>query len=276
MKSRAMIANNVTPATAVVVVIIFFLFVPLTSVAVPIGKVTRVEGKVDVLKAGKQTVTKVAQDDDVNVGDIFRTKTASRAEITFFNKNVLRIDPATRVEINHYSTEGDKISQTMKLQRGKVQAISGKEFIRKISSAVEGNKLEVHTPNAVAGIRGSHMVVNFTRLTTALFFRTGKGYFYNPCFPERIVGITGGFMSSITGRKGIPTAPQSAAGAYPAGNIFAPALENGTTGAGLLTKDISLDGPGLLNQEPIYVPIEIGAAGSSTASSNSGCVIGCY
>ena len=133
------------------------------------------------------------------MGDIFRTKSASRAEITFSNKNILKIDPATRVEISQYSMEGDKSSQVMKLQRGKVQAISGEDFIKKVTSAVEGNKFEVHTPNAVAGIRGSHMIVGFARLTTALVFRTGKGYFYNPLFPGRIVNITGGFMSFIVG-----------------------------------------------------------------------------
>jgi len=278
MRNLSLIAKNIAQ-TGTIVLIVFLFFLPLVSVAAPIGKVTRVEGRVDVLKVGKQIVAKVTQGDNVDVGDIFRTKTASSAEITFFNMNILRIDPATRVEITRYSMEGDKISQTMKLQRGKVQAISGEEFIKKISSAVEGNKLEVHTPNAVAGIRGSHMVVNFTRLTTALFFRTGKGYFYNPRFPERIVSITGGFMSSITGMNGIPTAPQPASDVYASGNGFTPVFENEPVGVGLLTKDTSFNRPGLLKQETIYVPVAIGVTGRSginPAPPDPGCVIGCY
>ncbi len=257
MKNTSMIAKNIV-LTGAIVMFAFLFCAPFVSVAAPIGKVTRVEGRVDVLKAGKQLVTKVAQGDDVDIGDIFRTKTASTAEITFLNKNVLKIDPATRVEITHYAMEGDRVNQTMKLQRGKVQAVSGGDFIKKISSAVEGNKFEVHTPNAVAGIRGSHMVVNFTRLTTALFFWTGKGYFYNPRYPKKIVDITGGFMSSITGMDGIPTTPQPASDAYAGGNIFIPVFENGVTRTSLLMKEVSSDTPNLFMQRPVYVPAKIG------------------
>jgi hypothetical protein len=253
MKNELKAMKDITPA-GTIIAIILSLVVPSFAVAAPVGKVTLVEGRVDVLKTGRQAVAKVAQGDDVDVGDIFRTKTASRAEITFTNKNVLKIDPATRVEIGWYSMEADKSSQVMKLQRGKVQAISGEDFIKKITSAVEGNKFEVRTPNAVAGIRGSHMIVGFARLTTSLFFRTGKGYFYNPLFPERIVNVTGGFMSFIVGQNGIPTPPRPGNEAYLGGNGVAPALGGGDSGPEILTRDVSLNTPYIFTQQPIEIP----------------------
>ncbi|MHB8109539.1 MAG: FecR domain-containing protein, partial [Syntrophorhabdaceae bacterium] len=164
-----------------------FFFAACLANAAPVGKITRLEGKVDVLKAGQGNVASVSLGDVVDVGNIYRAKTNSRAEITFFNNNILRIAPATRVQISQYSDDGTRSNQVMKLDRGKVEAVSGKEFIKKVSSFAEGNKFEVHTPNAVAGIRGSGMTVGFAQMVTGLFFSTGRGYFYNPSAPGRIV-----------------------------------------------------------------------------------------
>jgi hypothetical protein len=259
MKNKVKAMKDIALTGTIIAVFLFFV-IPSFAIAA-VGKVTRVEGQVDVLKTGKQAVAKVTQGDDVDVGDIFRTKTASMAEITFSNKNVLKIDPATRVEISRYSMENDKSSQVMKLQRGKVQAISGEDFIKKVTSAVEGNKFEVHTPNAVAGIRGSHMIVGFARLTTALVFRTGKGYFYNPRFPGRIVNVTGGFMSFIVGSDGIPTPPQPGNAAYPGGNGMAPVLAGTGSGADILTMNVSSNMPYIFTQQPMFIPsVFVGSA----------------
>jgi hypothetical protein len=246
--------KNIRKAVSVIAVVLS-LIVPTLAMAVSVGKVTHVEGRVDVLKMGKHAVVKVSQGDDVGVGDIFRSKTASRAEITFANQNILKIDPATRVEISQYSMEGDKSNQVMKLQRGKVQAISGEDFIKKVTSAVEGNKFEVHTPNAVAGIRGSHMIVSFTRLTTSLIFRTGKGYFFNPLFPERIIDITGGFMSFVVGQNGIPTPPRPGNEAYLGGDGIASALPGGDSGPpNVLIMNTSPNMPYIFTQQPLNIP----------------------
>ncbi|MBP1748416.1 MAG: hypothetical protein H6Q52_955, partial [Deltaproteobacteria bacterium] len=134
--------------------------------AAPVGKITKMEGKIDVLKAGQRTVAGVSLGDNVDVGDIFRAKTNSRAEITFFNKNILRIHPATRVQISQYSDDATRCNQIVKMDRGRVEAVSGQEFIKKVSAFAEGNKFEVHTPNAVAGIRGSGMTVGFAQMIT--------------------------------------------------------------------------------------------------------------
>jgi hypothetical protein len=260
MKNEVKVMKDITLAGTVIAVVLSLLM-PSIVLAVPVGKITHVEGQVDVLKTGRQAVAKVAQGDDVDVGDIFRTKSASRAEIIFTNKNVLKIDPATRVEINQYLMEGDKSSQVMKLQRGKVQAISGEDFIKKVTSAVEGNKFEVHTPNAVAGIRGSHMIVGFARLTTALVFRAGKGYFYNPLFPNRIVNITGGFMSFIVGSNGIPTPPRPGNEAYLGGNGIAPVLGRAGSGPDMPIVNASMNMPYIFTQQPMYIPsVLVGSA----------------
>ncbi len=207
-----------------------FVFVN-AAYAAPVGKVTRVEGRVDVLKAGQTTVGIVSQGDNVDVGDIYRAKTGSRAEITFFNKNILRIAPATRVQISQYSDDGTRSNQVMKLDRGKVEAVSSQEFIKKVSSFAEGNKFEVHTPNAVAGIRGSGMIVGFAQMVTGLYFATGKGYFYNPGQPARIVNVNAGFVSFIVGAAGMPSRPVPGNVAYVGGTGTSSGVGGTTTAA---------------------------------------------
>ncbi len=214
------------------VVLVFFLALPFVVNAAPIGTVTRIEGRVDVLKPGQRVVKSVSPGDGVDVGDIYRAKTKSGAEITFFNKNILRIAAGTRVQISQYSSEGNRSSQIMKLERGRVEAVSGEEFLKKVSSFAEGNKFEVHTPNAVAGIRGSGMTVGFAQMVTGLFFSTGRGYFYNPGNPGRIVNVTAGYVSFIVGTGG-PSIPVPGSVRYVGGTGGAPGAGQ-RTGTGSL------------------------------------------
>ena len=93
------------------------------------------------------------------------------------------------------------------MDRGKVEAVSGQEFVKKVSSFAEGNKFEVHTPNAVAGIRGSGMTIGFAQMVTGLFFSTGRGYFFNPNQPGIVRNVSAGFVSFVVGTGGLPSRP---------------------------------------------------------------------
>ena len=87
---------------------LIFIFTVSLSFAAPIGKITQLTGRVDVLKTGKNMVAPVSLGAPVDIGDIYRAKTNSRAEITFINNNILKIAPATKVEIKEYMTEGNR------------------------------------------------------------------------------------------------------------------------------------------------------------------------
>ena len=187
--------------------VIVLLFVAGAAFAAPVGKVTHVEGRVDVLKAGTTMAKPITLGTPVDVGDAFRAKTNSKAEITFLNDNILRIAPTTRVEIKEYMVQGDRSSHVMKLHRGKVQAISSKDFIKRVAAFAEGNKFEVHTPNAVAGIRSSNMIVFYQRGVTGVLFLTGRGYTFNPQIPSVIVPITAGNITFIQAPNTTPTTP---------------------------------------------------------------------
>jgi hypothetical protein len=234
--------------------IFIFIFTASLSFAAPIGKITQLQGRVDVLKTGKNMVAPVSLGAPVDIGDIYRAKTNSRAEITFINKNILRIAPATRVEIKEYMAEGNRSSSVMRLHRGRVQAISGEEFVKRVAAFAEGNKFEVHTPNAVAGIRGSDMLVGFNQGTTVVIFIAGHGYLYNPEMPQLITPIATGQMSFVTG-EGTPSQAVKASEAFISGGgeAFIQIIE---------TKELPGEAPPP-PPPPVYVPPPIFPEGTT-------------
>ena len=187
---------------------ILLFFAANIALAAPVGKITYLEGKVDVLKPGKTVATPASQGDLVDVGDIYRAKSNSRAEITFIDKNILRIAQNTRTEIQEYTVEADRSKGIVKLHRGKVQAIATPDFIRKVAAFAEGNKLEIHTPNAVAGVRGTTFAVSYEGGVTWIFCLEGKVYAFNPANPGVIILIPANFISNVSDDSS-PTQPMS-------------------------------------------------------------------
>ena len=186
----------------------FILAIPLHALATPVGKVTHIEGKVDITKAGGAAARNLLPGESIEVGDAIRTKTRSKAEITFNNNNLLRIAALTRVIIQQYLIQEDNNIGVMKLQRGTAQMISSVEFIKRMVSSPKQNRLEINTMNAVCGIRGSNMIVSYYGGVTSIMFVTGKGYTYNPLKPEIIVPITAGNISFIERKDTTPTLPR--------------------------------------------------------------------
>jgi len=67
-------------------VVLFFaiVFVVWTACAyaAPVGRITHIEGRVDVLKVGKNMAAPITLGTPVDVGDVYRAKSGSKAEIT--------------------------------------------------------------------------------------------------------------------------------------------------------------------------------------------------
>jgi hypothetical protein len=200
--------KRVIACTAIVCALLLFLVGP--CLAAPVGRLVQVQGRVDVLKAGKNIVTPVSLGDAVDVGDVYRAKSASAAEIQFTNGNSLKIGPSSRVEIKEYTMEGEKSSASVRLHRGRVQAVAGDDFLKKAASVIEGSKFEVETPNAVAGIRGTSMVVFYERGVGGTLFLEGHGYLYSLDIPGQIIPIQAGYISFVMGRSVMPTLPRKA------------------------------------------------------------------
>ncbi len=179
--------------------IVCLFFVSLVYSA-PVGKFTYVEGKVDLTPPGKKAVpVKIGM--LVSMGDIIRTKSRSKAEITFNDGNILRLAQNTRVEITQYIVGTEKSSRILGLYRGNIQNIVKKTIASKIARFIKAHKYEVHTPIAVVGVKGTVFFAFHTKLGSGAIFKEGVGYCYAKKLPQKIVYIHAGqkvFVASPT------------------------------------------------------------------------------
>ena len=138
---------------------------------------------------------------------MIRTKTGGFAEVVYNDGTVLHISPRSRVDIGEHFSGKNANGSEVHLVRGKVQAIVDLKNAK--ASGPGPKKFEVRTPNAIAGVRGTDFVVSHEQSTTGVFVRSGSVYSFNPQFPSRLVTLTAGTITTVTGR-GTPTPPRPA------------------------------------------------------------------
>jgi len=184
---------------------IFLLFIttffvitltPSLSLAESVATLTFARGKVDVLKKGKTRAIPVKKGVKLNVGDIVRTKSQSRAQISFIDGSKVNMAQKSRVEIKEFSYKPEKKERKSLLRtfRGKIRALIPKFFLG------DDSKFEVETPTAVAAVRGTDyfVVLNKLPLESEVLVVKGKVAIRNidPSIKEQIL-LTPGKASKI-------------------------------------------------------------------------------
>ncbi len=233
------------------ILLIFVCLVVLAQAEVA-GRITQVEGTVDFLKGGKLPASAVKLDDNVEVGDVLRTKSLSKAQITFMDNTVITISPESRIAIEEYMFDPKgKRSAVLQLFQGlahvvvsKLFKVSEPDFVVKTQTAVMGVRgtdvgLRIHPNNTtILNFEGHTEVGNlFPEVGDLLFKKAYKTAFswghatvhlHNmqgtsvfrglpPTQPFTVdQGMKDQFMgqvsSGLTGQKGTKTGTQAAAG----------------------------------------------------------------
>jgi hypothetical protein len=159
---------------------LLLLLLPLAALGAPAGKITHVEGRADVTAGGKTVPAQL--DGPVDNGDILRTKSGARAEVTFRDGNILRLAENTRIRITEYEPAEGKGSR-LDLFRGKVQNI--------VSGLARNARYEVHTPTSVCGVRGTDFFAFYLDGISGFIPREGTLYTFSLSMPqvERIVAV---------------------------------------------------------------------------------------
>jgi hypothetical protein len=127
------------------------LILPSGTPAAVVGRITQVEGKVDLLKKGQLPATPVKHNDGVEPGDVVRTKSLSKAQITFVDQTILTISPGSRITIEKYMVDGGKRNAVLQMFQGVALAVVSKFF------KSEGPDFVVKTNTAIMGIRGTEV-----------------------------------------------------------------------------------------------------------------------
>jgi len=208
---------------------------PTMSWAVAVGTFSKVEGQVDIVRAGKAGAIAAHVGDGVELNDSVRTKKNSKAEIQFKDDSVIRLAPETLVTVDEYSfqPDGSRDHGLLGLFRGKMRSVVSK--VKEVATTVSQNdsNFKIKTPTTIAGVRGTDFLVYYERGVTGVIFVEGHGFLYNQRKPARVVPIKAGQAAFVTGKDDEPE------DAVPVPDTFvAPHLKDttiGLTGTGNLS-----------------------------------------
>ena len=134
-----------------VLFLIFSVSVSYGQASEEVGIVTAVQGNVDVTNnSGKQHVVVGSI---VMIGDLFETADDSGVKIMFDDDSLISLGENTSFEINEFVYSPEKRQSISNITKGKIRAILSK---------IKGSdtNIEFITPNAVAGIKGTTLVIH--------------------------------------------------------------------------------------------------------------------
>ncbi len=151
------------------------LVLPEGAAADAVGRLTQVEGRVDLLKGGNLPATPAKLQDGVEVGDVLRTKSLSRATVTFVDDTTLAISPDSRVAIEDYMFDGARGQRRAVLQifQGLAHAV-----VHKLINIQEPNFI-IKTHTAVLGVRGTDLGFRIHPGSSTIMNFQGKSWVRN-------------------------------------------------------------------------------------------------
>ncbi|HRS83502.1 MAG TPA: FecR family protein, partial [Smithellaceae bacterium] len=171
--------------------------------AAPAGKVTNLEGRADLTVTG-QPAKALFIGDTVNVGDILRTKSGSKLEVTWIDGSIARLSENSRLKVTEFTLGAQKRSTILSLFRGKVQNIV--TGTTKLFGAKDGSRYEVHTPTSVCGVRGTIFFTYHENGISGALFTEGKGFMYSKGQPSNVKPVAPGVLMIVTSANKPPEA----------------------------------------------------------------------
>lgn len=127
------------------------LALAFSAQAAPIGRFLMVEGQVDLLRGGKLPAAAAKVTEPVELKDVIRTKSKSRAQVLFVDDTILTLAPETRVAVADYFFDRPQGLRRVLLQvfQGLAQT-AVKQVLR-----LEKPDFLMQTQTAIIGVRGT-------------------------------------------------------------------------------------------------------------------------
>jgi hypothetical protein len=122
-----------------------------------VGKVEKIEGAPEVLRSGTSQWVPIGPTEPVSVGDQLRTREGSKIAIRLNDDSVLTLAEKTVMAIDEQTLKpSGQNTSVFSLLLGKLRAVVADQYKK------PGSRFEVHTPTAVAGVRGTEFVAETT------------------------------------------------------------------------------------------------------------------
>jgi hypothetical protein len=125
---------------------------------------------VDLLKGGKLPAVALKVDDTVEPGDVVRTKSRSKAQITFIDNSLLTLSQEARIAIEEFKFEAtqEKRQVVLEIFQGLALAV-----VNKILKAEEPDFV-IKTQTAIVGVRGTEIGMRNQPNSSTIFNFQGR------------------------------------------------------------------------------------------------------
>lgn len=133
------------------------------AAAEPVGFVAGLEGVVEVERGGQSSWTAAQLDQDIQIGDTVRTGPDSAVKIVLVDDTTLSLGEETELAIDRFVV-GDAATRepsVLRQLRGQIRTRVGEAF-------GGTTRLEMHTPTAVMGVKGTVFTSQIARLGSEL------------------------------------------------------------------------------------------------------------
>lgn len=174
----------------------FFLFISLIIVrpsfaAESIGQVADLRGEVWITTMGqKPTPAKFKQ--SIYIGDTIETKATGAVKILFIDDTLLTLKENSKTLITEFlfNPKAKQRKAVFNVLFGKIRTVVGKFF-------GQDQPVEIQTPVAIAGIRGTDVGALVKKKLTVWYCFEGSFEAYNIKFPEQIRKVTEGMSTKV-------------------------------------------------------------------------------
>ncbi len=127
----------------------------LAEEATPVGRVLQLRGTVELIAGDDAPRVAVERGTPLYAGQTVVTAAASAAQLRMEDGSLLSLGSSTRVTLAGYEARAGGA------RRGRLQLTVGRIWARVTSWLGTDSEFEVHTDNAVAGVRGTSFIVQF-------------------------------------------------------------------------------------------------------------------
>jgi hypothetical protein len=189
---------------AIIAIVTLLGVFALSAHAAVVGRFTLITGQVDVLKGGKVPGVSAKVQDGVEPGDVIRTKSGAKAQLSMVDASVITLAPESRLAIAdyHYDPAGGERRAVLRLFRGLVHTVVN----RIIKTEEPDFIMETHT--ATIGVRGTDWYTLLGPNSTGVYLPRGiLGVRSNlPTVPAMLRLLSGHFTQVLQGLP--PSLPQ--------------------------------------------------------------------
>jgi hypothetical protein len=170
-----------------------------------IGTVLAVEGVAEVRAAQATEWERLRFRDGIFLNDTVRTAADGKLKVLLRDDSITTLAEQSEMQFTDFRLTEQQRRSIVNLYVGKIRLLTTRLF-------GTGSVAEVHTPNAVAGVRGSDEHVQYIAplQQTTVLCDSGDCYMSDPTQPSQILTVPVGHVAQQIGAPGLPATTREA------------------------------------------------------------------